>query len=67
MKILSRILVVAVVVTLGTAFSSCKKECVECTGSGADTTLCEEDFGSGILYNAAIDAYEIGGGTCTAK
>lgn len=68
MKILSKLFAVALVVALAVGFTSCKKECVECSLTGTDNvTYCEDDFGTKILYNAAVSAWELSGGTCTKK
>jgi len=68
MKILSNLFAVAIVAMLAVGFSSCKKECVECTVTGTSdvTTLCEADYGSKLLYDAAKTAASLVG-TCTVK
>ncbi len=66
MKILSKIFVVAIVVTLASSLSSCKKDCFDCTGFGVDITYCEDDLGK-TATDAAVLAYELGGGTCTKQ
>lgn len=68
MKILSNLFAVAIVATLAFGFASCKKECVECTVTGTTevTEICEETFGSKLLYDAAVTSAELVG-TCTTK
>jgi len=69
MKLLSNVFAVVLAVVVVASLSSCKKECKECTGAtGVDAiTICEDDFGSDLLYNAAITAQELVGQTCTVK
>ncbi len=52
------------------ALSSCNKnECYDCMAAGATTTeeLCEDDYGSDLLFDTARSVYTLGGGTCTKQ
>lgn len=49
---------------VGMTFTSCSNDCQTCDCSGTSTEYCEDDFGSGLLFDTAIASYEASGCTC---
>ena len=67
MKILSNLIAVAVIAALAVSFSSCKKDCYECTDGVDFTEYCEDGLGSKVAVDLAVASYEASGGVCTKK
>ncbi len=53
------------IAALAIGFTSCAKKCKTCTHDTLTSEeVCEDDYGSTILYNAAITGWESLGYTC---